>query len=145
MRDGPRCIGSRVPRRVRPGLAPAAGSRWAATTWDSPRLTWGGQVRPAPAWRIRPPTLTTVSHLLELPGCRRRRRGRRRPAASSTSVLVVEPGTPRGMPPVLAARDRALAAGWRIVALSARRPFVHDDNDWCYCRGALTRSSRNAG
>ena len=63
-------------------------------------------------------------------------------AASSTSVLVVEPGTPRGYAAVLAARVRALAAGWRIVAPCPHAgPCPLTAGDWCHAAVRLTRSS----
>lgn len=107
----------------------------AATTWEQVRLA-AGVALPAT-------DLTTVSYLLgELPAAVAGDVVDAALAASSTSVLVVEPGTPRGYAAVLAARDRALAAGWRIVAPCPHAgPCPLTAGDWCHAAVRLTRSS----
>ena len=109
-RDGPRCTAASSTRPPRPSPS-AAGSRWQRRRGTRPRRP-GSRSGSPPAWHFRPPTFTTVSCLLgELPAAVAGDVVDAALAASSTSVLVVEPGTPRGYAAVLAARDRALAAG----------------------------------
>lgn len=67
----------------------------------------------------------------------------RRIAATSGTVVVVEPGTPRGYRTVLAARDELIAAGLRVVA-----PCPHSSacplqatSDWCHFAARVDRSA----
>ncbi len=66
-----------------------------------------------------------------------------RAATVGTAVVVVEPGTPAGYRRVLAARDRLLAAGLRLVA-----PCPHEApcpirvrRDWCHFAVRINRSA----
>lgn len=87
--------------------------------------------------------LVTVSYVLgELPGDLP---GRVVDAAAGAgrTVVVVEPGTPRGFAAVLAARERLLAAGWHLVA-----PCPHEAGcplaaagDWCHLAVRLDRTA----
>ncbi|MEU3284062.1 small ribosomal subunit Rsm22 family protein [Streptomyces longwoodensis] len=143
---------------------------WAATaTWAGPRpvtvLDWsepalelGREIAAAnPAlegarWeRARigaaltlPPTdLVTVSYVLnELsPADRTALLGA--VASAAGAAVIVEPGTPDGYARVLEARDRLLAAGFRVAA-----PCPHDaacpiapGTDWCHFSARVSRSS----
>ncbi|MFJ4512821.1 small ribosomal subunit Rsm22 family protein [Streptomyces sp. NPDC088816] len=64
-------------------------------------------------------------------------------AAAARAVVVVEPGTPDGYARVIEARDRLIAAGFRIAAPcphSAACPIV-PGTDWCHFSARVSRSS----
>jgi ribosomal protein RSM22 (predicted rRNA methylase) len=64
-------------------------------------------------------------------------------AASAQTVVIVEAGTPAGYARVIEARDRLIAAGFRIAAPcphSAACPIVPGE-DWCHFSARVSRSS----
>ncbi|WP_328338129.1 small ribosomal subunit Rsm22 family protein [Streptomyces violaceus] len=64
-------------------------------------------------------------------------------AAAARAVVIVEPGTPDGYARVIEARDRLIAAGFRIAAPcphSADCPIV-PGTDWCHFSARVSRSS----
>ncbi|MFF7329035.1 small ribosomal subunit Rsm22 family protein [Streptomyces sp. NPDC090306] len=64
-------------------------------------------------------------------------------ATAAQAVVIVEPGTPGGYARVLAARDRLVAAGFRVAAPcphSAACPIVPGE-DWCHFSARVSRSS----
>ncbi|MEW2291421.1 small ribosomal subunit Rsm22 family protein [Streptomyces sp. NPDC006743] len=64
-------------------------------------------------------------------------------ARAAQTVVVVEPGTPDGYARVIEARDRLVAAGFRIAAPcphSAACPIV-PGTDWCHFSARVSRSS----
>ncbi|MFD8807702.1 small ribosomal subunit Rsm22 family protein [Streptomyces sp. NPDC059597] len=64
-------------------------------------------------------------------------------AGAARSVVIVEAGTPAGYARIIEARDRLIAAGFRIAAPcphSARCPIV-PGTDWCHFSARVSRSS----
>ncbi|MFC3576547.1 small ribosomal subunit Rsm22 family protein [Streptomyces yaanensis] len=64
-------------------------------------------------------------------------------AAAAQAVVIVEPGTPDGYARVIEARDRLIAAGFRVAAPcphSAACPIVPGE-DWCHFSARVSRSS----
>ncbi|MCX4975047.1 small ribosomal subunit Rsm22 family protein [Streptomyces sp. NBC_00620] len=64
-------------------------------------------------------------------------------ASAAQAVVIIEPGTPDGYARVIDARDRLIAAGFRIAAPcphSARCPIVPGE-DWCHFSARVSRSS----
>ncbi|MDN3020631.1 small ribosomal subunit Rsm22 family protein [Streptomyces sp. S.PB5] len=64
-------------------------------------------------------------------------------ATAAQSVVIVEAGTPDGYARVIEARDRLIAAGFRIAAPcphSAACPIVPGE-DWCHFSARVSRSS----
>ncbi|MFF7646281.1 small ribosomal subunit Rsm22 family protein [Streptomyces canus] len=64
-------------------------------------------------------------------------------AASAQAVVIVEAGTPAGYARVIEARDRLIAAGFRVAAPcphSAACPIVPGE-DWCHFSARVSRSS----
>ncbi|RSM86425.1 rRNA methyltransferase [Streptomyces sp. WAC 01325] len=64
-------------------------------------------------------------------------------ASAARTVVIVEPGTPDGYTRVIEARDRLIAAGFRIAAPcphSAACPIV-PGTDWCHFSARVSRSS----
>ncbi|MFR0352228.1 small ribosomal subunit Rsm22 family protein [Streptomyces sediminimaris] len=64
-------------------------------------------------------------------------------AAAARAVVIVEAGTPGGYARVIEARDRLLAAGFRVAAPcphSAACPIVPGE-DWCHFSARVSRSS----
>lgn len=64
-------------------------------------------------------------------------------ATASPTVLIIEPGTPRGYAAVLAARSRLTAAGWHVLAPCPQDgPCpIADRDDWCHFSVRLDRSA----
>jgi len=105
----------------------------ASTTWESRRL--------AAPLTLPAADLVTIGYVLgELPD----------PLATALvdaalnaarTLLIVEPGTPRGYAAVLSARTRTLAAGWRLLAPCPHaRACPLPDNDWCHMAVRVPRS-----
>ena len=64
-------------------------------------------------------------------------------ATASPTVLVIEPGTPRGYAAVLVARSRLVSAGWHVLAPCPQDgpcPIAARD-DWCHFSVRLDRSA----
>ncbi|MGA5649577.1 small ribosomal subunit Rsm22 family protein [Streptomyces seoulensis] len=64
-------------------------------------------------------------------------------AAAARSVVIVEAGTPAGYERIIEARDRLIAAGFRVAAPcphSAPCPIV-PGTDWCHFAARVSRSS----
>ncbi|WP_306320887.1 MULTISPECIES: small ribosomal subunit Rsm22 family protein [unclassified Streptomyces] len=64
-------------------------------------------------------------------------------AAATGSVVIIEPGTPDGYARVIEARERLIAAGFRVAAPcphSAACPIV-PGTDWCHFSARVARSS----
>lgn len=105
----------------------------ASTTWESRRL--------AAPLTLPAADLVTIGYVLgELPD----------PLATALidaalnaarTLLIVEPGTPRGYAAVLAARTPVLAAGWRLLAPCPHaRACPLPYNDWCHMAVRVPRS-----
>ncbi|GAA0487140.1 small ribosomal subunit Rsm22 family protein [Streptomyces sp. NPDC046215] len=64
-------------------------------------------------------------------------------ARTARTVVIIEPGTPDGYLRVIEARDRLIAAGFRVVAPcphSAACP-IEAGKDWCHFSARVSRSS----
>ncbi|MFF7727754.1 small ribosomal subunit Rsm22 family protein [Streptomyces sp. NPDC008001] len=64
-------------------------------------------------------------------------------ARAAQAVVIVEPGTPDGYLRIIEARDRLIAAGFRVVAPcphSAACP-IEPGSDWCHFSARVSRSS----
>ncbi|GGX72272.1 small ribosomal subunit Rsm22 family protein [Streptomyces hiroshimensis] len=64
-------------------------------------------------------------------------------ARTAQAVVIVEPGTPDGYLRIIEARDRLIAAGFRVVAPcphSAACP-IEPGTDWCHFSARVSRSS----
>ncbi|MCQ9135331.1 small ribosomal subunit Rsm22 family protein [Streptomyces hilarionis] len=64
-------------------------------------------------------------------------------ASAAQAVVIVEPGTPDGYARVIEARDRLIAAGFRVAAPcphSSACPIV-PGSDWCHFSARVSRSS----
>ncbi|MEU4872602.1 small ribosomal subunit Rsm22 family protein [Streptomyces sp. NPDC021608] len=64
-------------------------------------------------------------------------------ASAAQAVVIVEPGTPDGYARVIEARDRLIAAGYRVAAPcphSSACPIV-PGSDWCHFSARVSRSS----
>jgi ribosomal protein RSM22 (predicted rRNA methylase) len=142
----------------------AATATWAGSRpvtvldWSGPALELGREIAAAnPAlerarWeRARigasltlPPTdLVTVSYVLNELSPADRGALLTAVASAAGAAVIVEPGTPDGYARVLEARDRLLAAGFRVAA-----PCPHDaacpiapGTDWCHFSARVSRSS----
>ncbi|MFF3844109.1 small ribosomal subunit Rsm22 family protein [Streptomyces sp. NPDC002328] len=101
------------------------------------------RARIGPALTLDPVDLVTVSYVLnELPAPDRAALVDAAASAAS-AVVIVEPGTPDGYARIIEARDRLLAAGFRIAAPcphSAACPIV-PGTDWCHFSARVSRSS----
>ena len=64
-------------------------------------------------------------------------------ATASPTLLIIEPGTPRGYAAVLAARSRLTATGWHVLAPCPQDgPCpIADRDDWCHFSVRLDRSA----
>ncbi|MET9731642.1 small ribosomal subunit Rsm22 family protein [Streptomyces sp. NPDC006458] len=143
---------------------------WAVSaTWDGPRevtvLDWaepalalGREIAAAnPAlggvrWRrsrigaaltIESTDLVTVSYVLNELAEADRTALVDAAAGAAQAVVIVEPGTPDGYARIIEARDRLIAAGFRVAAPcphSAACPIVPGE-DWCHFAARVSRSS----
>ncbi|MFF8656225.1 small ribosomal subunit Rsm22 family protein [Streptomyces huasconensis] len=88
--------------------------------------------------------LVTVSYVLkELTEADRRSVVDAAAAAATQAVVIVEPGTPDGYARIIEARDRLIAAGYRVAAPcphSAACP-IEPGTDWCHFSARVSRSS----
>ncbi|MBC9726028.1 small ribosomal subunit Rsm22 family protein [Streptomyces sp. TRM68367] len=126
--------------------------------WAEPALALGREIAAAnPAlrdarWRrsrigaaltIESTDLVTVSYVLNELTAADRTALVDAAAAAAQAVVIVEPGTPDGYTRVLAARDRLIAAGFRVAAPcphSAACPIT-PGTDWCHFSARVSRSS----
>ncbi|MFI7315427.1 small ribosomal subunit Rsm22 family protein [Streptomyces venezuelae] len=96
------------------------------------------------ALAIESTDLVTVSYVLgELTEADRRSVVDAAADAAQQAVVVIEPGTPDGYQRVIEARDRLVAAGYRIAAPcphSAACP-IEPGTDWCHFSARVSRSS----
>ncbi|MEV7191452.1 small ribosomal subunit Rsm22 family protein [Streptomyces sp. NPDC093510] len=88
--------------------------------------------------------LVTVSYVLgELTEADRRSVVDAAADAASQAVVIIEPGTPDGYGRIIEARDRLIAAGYRIAAPcphSSACP-IEPGTDWCHFSARVSRSS----
>jgi ribosomal protein RSM22 (predicted rRNA methylase) len=142
----------------------AVGATWAGERpvtvldWSEPALALGREIAAAhPALRtarwqrarigtalsLDPTDLVTVSYVLnELPAADRAALVDAA-AAAAQAVVIIEPGTPDGYARIIEARDRLVAAGFRVAAPcphSAACPIV-PGTDWCHFSARVSRSS----
>ncbi|MEU6307601.1 small ribosomal subunit Rsm22 family protein [Streptomyces chartreusis] len=92
---------------------------------------------------LDPTDLVTVSYVLNELTARDRATLLDTVASAARTVVIVEPGTPDGYTRVIEARDRLIAAGFRIAAPcphSATCPIV-PGTDWCHFSARVSRSS----
>ncbi|MEV8428327.1 small ribosomal subunit Rsm22 family protein [Streptomyces chartreusis] len=92
---------------------------------------------------LDPADLVTVSYVLNELTARDRAALLDTVASAARTVTIVEPGTPDGYTRVIEARDRLIAAGFRIAAPcphSAACPIV-PGTDWCHFSARVSRSS----
>ncbi|MFD5846144.1 small ribosomal subunit Rsm22 family protein [Streptomyces chartreusis] len=92
---------------------------------------------------LDPTDLVTVSYVLNELTARDRATLLDTVASAALTVVIVEPGTPDGYTRVIEARDRLIAAGFRIAAPcphSAACPIV-PGTDWCHFSSRVSRSS----
>lgn len=127
--------------------------------WAEPALALGRELAAANPWlkgvrwqrsrigsalSIESTDLVTVSYVLkELTEDDRRSLVDAAAAAAQQAVVIVEPGTPDGYARVIEARDRLIAAGFRIAAPcphSSACPIVPGE-DWCHFSARVSRSS----
>ena len=126
--------------------------------WAEPALALGKEIATAnPALRdaswqrarigaaltLDPTDLVTVSYVLNELTAEDRTRLVDTAAAAARAVVIVEAGTPAGYARVIEARDRLIAAGFRIAAPcphSAACPIV-PGTDWCHFSARVSRSS----
>ncbi|MFJ7072848.1 small ribosomal subunit Rsm22 family protein [Streptomyces sp. NPDC098781] len=126
--------------------------------WAEPALATGREIAEAnPALRkarwerarigsalaLDPTDLVTVSYVLNELTAPDRTALVDTVAAAARTVVIVEPGTPDGYTRVIEARDRLIAAGFRIAAPcphSAACPIV-PGTDWCHFSARVSRSS----
>ncbi|WP_416978754.1 small ribosomal subunit Rsm22 family protein [Streptomyces sp. T028] len=126
--------------------------------WAEPALALGKEVAAAnPAlaqsrWQrarigaaltLDPTDLVTVSYVLNELAAPDRAALVDAAAAAAQAVVIVEPGTPDGYARMIEARDRLIAAGFRIAAPcphSAACPIV-PGTDWCHFSARVSRSS----
>ncbi|MGW1036706.1 small ribosomal subunit Rsm22 family protein [Streptomyces antibioticus] len=142
----------------------AAGATWPGTRpvtvldWAEPALALGREIAAAnPAladvrWQrarigsalaLESTDLVTVSYVLNELAAPDRAALVDTAAAAARAVVIVEPGTPDGYARIIEARDRLIAAGFRIAAPcphSAACPIV-PGTDWCHFSARVSRSS----
>ncbi|GAA3236506.1 hypothetical protein GCM10020256_55210 [Streptomyces thermocoprophilus] len=107
-----------------------AGARWQRARIDG-------------ALTLEPTDLVTVSYVLNELTAADRAALVEAAASAAQAVVIVEPGTPDGYARVLEARDRLVAAGFRVAA-----PCPHSEacpivpgTDWCHFSARVSRSS----
>ncbi|MEU6768474.1 small ribosomal subunit Rsm22 family protein [Streptomyces sp. NPDC046853] len=114
----------------------AAANPWLkATEWQRSRI--------GSALSIESTDLVTVSYVLKELTEDDRRSVVDAAAGAAQAVVIVEPGTPDGYARVIEARDRLVAAGFRVAAPcphSSACPIVPGD-DWCHFSARVSRSS----
>lgn len=126
--------------------------------WAEPALALGEELAAAnPALRgarwqrarigtaltLDPTDLVTVSYVLNELAPADRAALVDTAASAAQAVVIVEPGTPDGYARVIEARDRLIAAGFRVAAPcphSAACPIV-PGTDWCHFSARVSRSS----
>ncbi|MFD9321908.1 small ribosomal subunit Rsm22 family protein [Streptomyces sp. NPDC060053] len=142
----------------------AVSSTWEGTRpvtvldWAEPALALGREIAAAnPALRdarwqrarigtalaLDPTDLVTVSYVLNELAALDRAVLVDAAASAAQAVVIVEPGTPDGYARVIEARDRLIAAGFRVAAPcphSAACPIVPGTN-WCHFSARVSRSS----
>ncbi|MEX2981818.1 small ribosomal subunit Rsm22 family protein [Streptomyces sp. C36] len=136
------------------------GHRTTVLDWAEPALSLGAELaREAPSealrtaqWRrqtigdklvIPEADLVTVSYVLGELTEDGRRAVADEAARAARAVVVIEPGTPDGYLRIIEARDRLIAAGFRVVAPcphSAACP-IEAGTDWCHFSARVSRSS----
>lgn len=120
----------------------AVGRELAASNPALERARWQ-RARIGSALTLEPADLVTVSYVLnELPAADRAALVDTA-AAAAQAVVIVEPGTPDGYGRIIEARDRLIAAGFRVAAPcphSAACPIVPGE-DWCHFSARVSRSS----
>ncbi|WP_447037067.1 small ribosomal subunit Rsm22 family protein [Streptomyces sp. DSM 118878] len=108
----------------------------ASVRWERARI--GGSLV------IEDADLVTVSYVLkELTEADRRSVVDAAAGAATQAVVIVEPGTPDGYARIIEARDRLIAAGFRVAAPcphSAACP-IEPGTDWCHFSARVSRSS----
>ncbi|MEU4655895.1 small ribosomal subunit Rsm22 family protein [Streptomyces sp. NPDC023723] len=136
--DGPR--DSTVLDWAEPALAlgreiAAADPALTAVRWQRARI--------GAALTLAPTDLVTVSYVLNELAAADRTALVDATAAAARAVVIVEPGTPDGYARTIEARDRLIAAGFRIAAPcphSAACPIA-PGTDWCHFSARVSRSS----
>ncbi|ANS64829.1 hypothetical protein SLINC_2605 [Streptomyces lincolnensis] len=126
--------------------------------WAEPALALGKEIATAnPALRtatwqrakigaaltLDPADLVTVSYVLNELTAPDRTALVDAAATAAQAVVIVEPGTPDGYARIIEARDRLIAAGFRVAAPcphSAACPIVPGE-DWCHFSARVSRSS----
>ncbi|MDX3529637.1 small ribosomal subunit Rsm22 family protein [Streptomyces sp. ID05-39B] len=120
----------------------AVGRELAASNPALAHARWQ-RARIGSALTLEPADLVTVSYVLnELPAADRAALVDAA-AAAAQAVVIVEPGTPDGYGRIIEARDRLIAAGFRVAAPcphSAACPIVPGE-DWCHFSARVSRSS----
>lgn len=126
--------------------------------WAEPALALGREIAAAnpslrkagwrrerigPALALTPTDLVTVSYVLNELSTADRAALVDTAASAAQAVVIVEAGTPAGYARVIEARDRLVAAGFRIAAPcphSAACPIAPGE-DWCHFSARVSRSS----
>ncbi|MFC9286180.1 small ribosomal subunit Rsm22 family protein [Streptomyces sp. NPDC057052] len=120
----------------------AVGRELAASNPALEQVRWQ-RARIGSALTLEATDLVTVSYVLnELPAADRAALVDAA-ASAAQAVVIVEPGTPDGYARIIEARDRLIAAGFRIAAPcphSAACPIV-PGQDWCHFSARVSRSS----
>ncbi|MFF1375645.1 small ribosomal subunit Rsm22 family protein [Streptomyces sp. NPDC058308] len=121
----------------------ALGRELAGTTPQLRGVRWQ-RSRIGASLAIESTDLVTVSYVLgELTGADRASVVDAAAEAASRAVVVIEPGTPDGYGRIIEARDRLIAAGFRIAAPcphSSACP-IEPGTDWCHFSARVSRSS----
>ncbi|MEU4213136.1 small ribosomal subunit Rsm22 family protein [Streptomyces sp. NPDC026206] len=140
---------------------PQGQHRTTVLDWAEPALALGGELARAAQsealrtadWRrqtigsgLAVPSgtdLVTVSYVLGELTEANRRAVTDEAARAARAVVLIEPGTPEGYLRIIEARDRLIAAGFRVVAPcphSAACP-IEPGSDWCHFAARVSRSS----